>query len=874
MDKKSLQKAIQLAPCSARILFCHNHELPSEIAKSFNFEVREAGYKLQYHQYYKLEQIDFQSEQCSASLIFFFITRANSTAIIDFLNQHTQQQDCPKIVLIGEKPGEEQVADAIRAGAANYLDIHNLDRLKTLLSGLPHSPTETGALAASIDTYPVDIDILLNSLLNTVTDGILITDQRGNIRYLNPVIEALYQEKAATLSGRKLIQIFSNPGQLRFKQFIDKYTKPSPESFNDAEATGLRQDGSSIPVRIFVHEIRMQHQRFHIIIMLDLTQQKQIEEKLVDSHRLWNYAMNFSEDAIYLLDLERRIIQANNGFYRLINAPGKNYIGRLITDIIHPDGEKSPCPICKAQKELRDMNITMEASNPANPYSRPIQVICKIIHDETNRPSSILMTIRDLSRIRELDQKICISEANLAEAQRISNTGNWVWDIQGNQLDWSNQVFRLFDLSQSFYTPTYASFITFVHPDDRQKVQEAVNDALYLMKPYSIDHRIVLPDGSIRFVHEQAEVRFDDEANPLRMSGTIQDITERILAEKALRKNETLFRATFEQAAVGLAHVSLQGNFLRVNQRLCDILGFSRQELLQLNFKDITHPDDIRDNLEHARHLVEQRIKSYSKEKRYLTKDNSILWVNLTVSVAHKNNHQPDFFISVMEDITERKSAQLKVIETLHEKEALLRELHHRVKNNMQIISSMISLQLRQISDHSVRDNLNDTRQRIRTMALVHDHLYSSGNLASINFQDYLKQLCKRITSLYEHGERKVIIDLSGEAVQLPIDQALPIALISNELIVNSIKHAYYKHMPHHIEISLMQDQHSIALVVRDFGKGFNYKVMNQTDSLGLTIINALTQQIAGKIDYDSSQQGTTVTLRIKATTVGNKRLN
>ncbi|MBW4577111.1 MAG: PAS domain S-box protein [Aphanothece sp. CMT-3BRIN-NPC111] len=138
-----------------------------------------------------------------------------------------------------------------------------------------------------------------------------------------------------------------------------------------------------------------------------------------------------------------------------------------------------------------------------------------------------------------------------------------------------------------------------------------------------------------------------------------RDITERKGAEEALRESEQRFRATFEQAAVGIAHVSTDGQWLMVNQKLCDIVGYTREELLKLTFQDITYPDDLDSDLAYVRKVLADEIQAYSMEKRYIRKDASLIWINLTVSLVREPLGEPKYFISVIEDINNRKQAEL-----------------------------------------------------------------------------------------------------------------------------------------------------------------------------------------------------------------------
>jgi len=143
-----------------------------------------------------------------------------------------------------------------------------------------------------------------------------------------------------------------------------------------------------------------------------------------------------------------------------------------------------------------------------------------------------------------------------------------------------------------------------------------------------------------------------------------RDITERKQAEQVQKKSEELFASTFDLAAIGLAHVAPDGSWLRVNQRLCDIVGYSMEELLQLSFQDITHPDDLEKDLAYVNQMLASEIDSYTMEKRYICKDQSDVWINLTVSLVRQKNGDPDYFICAIEDISERMKANLLVEET------------------------------------------------------------------------------------------------------------------------------------------------------------------------------------------------------------------
>jgi len=190
-------------------------------------------------------------------------------------------------------------------------------------------------------------------------------------------------------------------------------------------------------------------------------------------------------------------------------------------------------------------------------------------------------------------------------------------------------------------------------------------------------------------------------AGKVFLQATVRDITEQKRAEEELRESEERFRATFEQAAVGIGHVGLQGHWLRVNQKLCDIVGYTREELAERTFQDITHPDDLEADLAFVRQLLAGHISTYSMEKRYFHKDGSIVWIELTVSLVRELSGEPKYFLSVVEDIGAKKRAEVELRQAKEAadaasraKSAFLAAMSHEIRTPMNGIIGMTELAL------------------------------------------------------------------------------------------------------------------------------------------------------------------------------------
>lgn len=198
--------------------------------------------------------------------------------------------------------------------------------------------------------------------------------------------------------------------------------------------------------------------------------------------------------------------------------------------------------------------------------------------------------------------------------------------------------------------------------------------------------------------------------------------------------------------------------------------------------------------------------------------------------------------------------AQLRV--SLNEKETLLKEIHHRVKNNLQIISSLLYLQSRKITDQAILDMFQDGQNRVKSMALVHEKLYQAQDLANVDFADYLRNLARYLFRSYRVARQDIALKVNVEPLSLAVDIAIPCGLIVNELLSNALKHAFPKRQAGEVALELRQnnEQH-IVLIIRDNGVGFpedlNFK---RTNSLGLQLVNNLVRQLNGTIEltYDN----------------------
>jgi len=244
----------------------------------------------------------------------------------------------------------------------------------------------------------------------------------------------------------------------------------------------------------------------------------------------------------------------------------------------------------------------------------------------------------------------------------------WEWTPATDTLVWTSGQLEIYSrpTQEIDSTPAWESM---VHPEDRLRLRSAVEQALENGTGFRERFRVAGRDGKTLWILGQGKVVQGPDGST-KVLGVNLNVTDWV---DALIASETRFTATFEQAAVGIAHVGLDGSWLNVNRRCLEIVGYAREELLKMTFADITHPDDLEADWAFVRELLAGKRETYSMEKRYFAKDQSLVWVNLTVSLVKNLDGDPDYFISVIEDITLRKRVE-------RERDELITELEERVR--------------------------------------------------------------------------------------------------------------------------------------------------------------------------------------------------
>lgn len=347
--------------------------------------------------------------------------------------------------------------------------------------------------------------------------------------------------------------------------------------------------------------------------------------------------------------------------------------------------------------------------------------------------------------------------------------------------------------------------------------------------------------------------------------GTIivgMDVTERHKAKEQLVRQQVMFQQLFQRSPVGIIMMDKNYHVQMVNPAFQEILGYKESEVIGKNLDDIIVSENLKQE------ALRITSGSYSgdtvqKESVRLHKTGKKVPV-IIYGFPVKNNDDPISIFGFYVDISDRKNAEDQLRKSLEEKEVLMAEIHHRVKNNLAVISGLLELTIQNENDEGLKKKLLDSELRLKTIALIHEKLYHSEQLSSISFDRYIRELVSGITKKMGPKTPKTRVFYELDAVDLNVNQAIPAALIINELVTNAYKHAFKGRRKGVLRIYMSHIKNWVTLCVRDNGGGFLCKPDPICDkTLGIKLVHMLTEQLQGNVEFDNSD-GTTCTIKFK----------
>lgn len=612
----------------------------------------------------------------------------------------------------------------------------------------------------------------------------------------------------------------------------------------------------------------------------DVTKRRQMEIALKESEEKFREVFN---NALDMISLNLMPGDGPPGKFLEVNQVGQKRLGYTREEFLNMSPTDIVAPNCwdkmsgTAKKLRTNGYVNFEIIHVSKNGKRiPVEVSNHLFNLQ-GREVAIAVT-RDVTERRKAEKALVESEkkyrtlfSNMLEGFAYCRM---LFDDDGQPIDWI-----YIDVNQAFYELTGLEDIL------GKKVTEAIPGIIEAQPElFEVYGRVTLTG-----IPETIEVYFKPLEIWLNISvfsparehfvAVFENVTKRKNAELALKESEEKYRLLSENSGdvIWLMDFDSQ-KFTYVSPSVYKLRGFTVEEVLNQSLEDVLTPESYQYIMERLPMKVkaflsgDESVKIQTFRVDQICKDGSTVPTEVVANMITDEEGKLSGLLAVSRDITERVKMEEEIQQSLQDKEMLLKEIHHRVKNNLMIISSLLNLQSRYIKDKEALGIFKESQSRANSMALIHEKLYRSTDLKRINFGEYIRTLARDLFQTYTDGSGRIDLNINAEEVMMDINTSIPLGLILNELVSNALKHGFPGEMSGDINVDFRSIGEEYQLKVGDTGISFPDDLdYRNTDSLGLQLVNNLTSQINGQIELDTFN-GTEFTIKFKEAKYGKSK--
>lgn len=554
---------------------------------------------------------------------------------------------------------------------------------------------------------------LLQTVLEGTPDPIFVKDLQGRYLMLNSAFAQVFNCTIDEILGQDDTQLLS-PELLKVIRETDRevittgktkvleeevankiyLSTKSPYRDVNGEIIGLIGVARDITERKHVEEIlKKSNEQLEINVeqrtqelqkVIAQLQQENIErqeteEALKQSQQQLKDILDNSIAVIYLKDAEGRYILVNRQFTNLFHISQAEIQGKteyeLFPKALADDFRANDIKVLESGKAIK-----LEETVPHDDGLHTYISVKFPLYDSAGVPCAVCGISTDITSHKRAEEALRQSEERYRSLTVATSQIVWTTDESGLVIDMPQ--WRLYT-GQTVAEVKGYGWLNAIHPDDRDRVEQQWINTVATKNLYETEYRIRASDGNYRHFSVRGIPVLTEDRSIREWVGICTDIHDSKIAQEVLRENEEYFRATFEQAAVGICHCGMNGEFLKINQKFCDIVGYSEAELLERTFADLIHPDDLTLDLEKFQALMSGKVPTYQMEKRYLAQSGKVIWVNMNVSIVRSSDGTPKYKVAVIQDISEQQEAlreRKRAEQELRESETRFRELAQRAE--------------------------------------------------------------------------------------------------------------------------------------------------------------------------------------------------
>ena len=694
-------------------------------------------------------------------------------------------------------------------------------------------------------------EIWLSAIFNNSRDAIGVSKDGIQI-LVNPAYAHMFgYEHPTDLIGAPILNIIAPESRPVVYQHIQKRTRgeQAPLFY---EVTALRLDGTTFPMEVGVSTYDLFGENYTLVVLRDTTTRTQAEEAIRASEEKFSRAFQHAPLLVTLSVLETgKFIDVNDEFLRVSGFSREEVIGATPVELgwVRLQDRSQIVETVRSQKRVVGVELTLYAKD-----KHP--VICLYNGDliMLGGQECLFSIAQDITERKRVEEALRENEKLYRTLVEMADDVIILTDLQGNHLFRNNAYYTSlgFAVGEGVELDGFAR----IHPDDLPAVRTGMPN-LFMKGKSTGEYRVQHRDGHWVYRYNKASIISDSEGHPQAILSIIRDITERKQTEERLAHNEKLFRALVENSYEAITLVGRDGRAKYQSPSVTKLTGFTTEEALHHSALDNVYPGDLA-GLQAIYARVLSRPGSIERlEFRSVRKDGTLWWTEAT---ATNLLDDPDLEAIVVNfrDITERKQAEEAIQRSLKEKEALMHELQHRVKNSLMVASGLLSLEEDSLPDDRTRAVFANTRSRLHSMSAVYEQLYRSGGIDCVDLHQYIENLVGGLVQSYLPQTGSVNIETHLEAVQLDLKRTLPLGIILNELVTNALKHAFVAGKtpsggPGVIRVELSQTAGQVKMCVMDNGVGMPCTDQRH-EGIGLELVQMLIAQMDGSFTFECSQ--------------------